>query len=94
MSETTYGKTALIAEVATSTGLTQKQVAQVINAALDTIQQKIQAGQAVTLTGFGSFKLSQRSARNGINPHTRLPMQIPAKTTAHWKPSATFLGPR
>lgn len=94
MSDSKYGKTALIAEVAKATGLTQTQVAQVINAMLATIQQKVGAGQAVTITGFGSFRLSQRSARNGINPQTRQPMQIPARQAAHWTPASTFLQPR
>jgi DNA-binding protein HU-beta len=79
-----YGKTAMIAEVAKATGLTQTQVAQVVNATLATIQQRVQNGQQVTLTGFGSFKLSQRSVRGGINPQTREPMQIPARAAAHW----------
>jgi DNA-binding protein HU-beta len=91
MSESKYGKTALIDDVTKTTGLTRKQVEQVVNATLATIQQKVQAGQAVTLTGFGSFKLSQRSARNGINPQTRQPMQIPARTTAHSTPASNFL---
>jgi DNA-binding protein HU-beta len=84
------GKTALIAEVASATGLTQKQVVQVINARLSTIQQKLQNGQSVTLTGFGSFKVSQRSARNGINPQTHQPLQIPARQAAHWTPANGF----
>jgi nucleoid DNA-binding protein len=91
MSDSRYGKTALIAEVAKATGLTQTQVAQVVNATLATIQHHVQSGQQVTLTNFGSFKLSQRSARNGINPQTRAPMQIPARQAAHWTPASTFL---
>ena len=91
MSESKYGKTALIDEVTTTTGLTRKQVEQVVNATLATIQHKVQTGQQVTLTGFGSFKLSQRSARNGINPQTRQPLQIPARAAAHWTPASTFL---
>jgi DNA-binding protein HU-beta len=93
MNDSRYGKTALIAEVAKATGLTQAQVAQVVNATLATIQHHVQNGQQVTLVGFGSFRLSQRSARNGINPQTREPMQIPARAAAHWTPASTFLQP-
>ena len=73
MSESRYGKTVLIDEVTKATGLTRKQVEQVVNVTLATIQGHVQNGQQVTLTGFGSFKLSQRSARKGINPQTRQP---------------------
>jgi nucleoid DNA-binding protein len=68
MSDTKYGKIALINDVVSATGLTRKQVDKVGNATLATIQQKVQKGQAVTLVGFGSFKVSQRQARSGINP--------------------------
>ena len=91
MSESRYGKTALIGDVTKTTGLTRKQVEQVVNATLATIQQKVQAGQSVTITGFGSFRLSQRSARRGTNPQTKQPMEIPARTSAHFSPSSTFL---
>ena len=91
MSESKYGKTALIAEVASTTGLTQKQVAQVINATLSTIQQKVQNGQSVTLIGFGSFRATQRAARNGVNPQTKKPLQIPARVAAHWTPANGFM---
>jgi DNA-binding protein HU-beta len=91
MSEIKYGKTALIDDVTTATGMRRKAVAQVVNATLATIQQRLQDGQPVTLTGFGSFKLSQRQPRNGVNPHTRLPIRIPAHTSARWKPSAGFM---
>ena len=91
MSESKYGKTALIDDVTKTTDLTRKQVEQVVNATLTTIQQRVQNGQSVTITGFGSFKLSQRSARKGTNPQTRQPMEIPARRAAHWTPASTFL---
>ena len=93
MSNSRYGKTALIDEVASNlTGVTRTQVEQVINATLATIQQHLQAGQAVTITGFGTFQTSQRSARMGTNPQTRQKIQIPARTSARWTPSKGFLG--
>jgi DNA-binding protein HU-beta len=91
MSDTRYGKTALIDDVTKATGLTRKQVEQVVNATLATIQRQVQSGQNVTLTGFGSFKLSQRSARRGTNPQTKQPMEIPARVAAHFTPASTFL---
>jgi len=90
-SESKYGKTALINEVASTTGLTQKQVALAINATLATIQRKVQNGESVTLTGFGTFRATQRSARTGVNPQTKKPLQIPARVAAHWSPANGFM---
>ncbi len=36
-------------------------------------------GQAVTLVGFGTFKVSKRKARVGRNPQTGREIKIPAK---------------
>jgi len=91
MSDTKYGKLALIGDVIGTTGLTRAQVTAVVNATLDTIQRQVQAGQSVTLPGFGTFRTSERLARKGINPQTRQPMQIPARTAAIWKPSNGFM---
>ena len=90
MSDTTYGKTALIGDVMTATGLTRAQVSAVINATLTTIQQNVQAGQAVTIPGFGSFQQAARIARPGINPQTRAKITIPASVGVRFSPSSSF----
>jgi DNA-binding protein HU-beta len=92
-SRSTYGKPALVRDVATTTGLTQKQVEAVITAALDTVQQKVQGGQSVTLSGFGTFSIKERAERAGVNPQTGQRITIAPGQRAHWKPSATFLKP-
>ncbi len=93
MNDGKYGKTALIDDVTANTqGLTRKQVETIVNATLETIQKKLQLGQSVTITGFGTFQTSQRQARMGTNPQTKQKIQIPARTSARWTPSANFLG--
>lgn len=89
--EGTYGKTRLVDDVMTATGLTRRQVEQVLTATLDTIAGRLRSGQRVTLTGFGTFSMRQRSARSGVNPQTRQAIEIPAGQRAHWKPAATLL---
>jgi DNA-binding protein HU-beta len=71
-------KTDFIVRVAEQTGVSKKTARQVIEAALDTIAQKLAAGEKVVLTGFGTFELRQRQERRGVNPQTREPMIIPA----------------
>ena len=75
----TYGKTSLIDDITANTqGYTRKAVAEILDAALDTIRTKVAAGQNVTLTGFGTFRQTQRSARTGTNIRTGQKIQIPA----------------
>jgi DNA-binding protein HU-beta len=38
--------------------------------------------------GFGTFSIAGRPARNGFNPHTRLPMKIPAMKTVRFRAGA------
>ena len=43
-------------------------------------------GDAVSITGFGSFKVVQRKARKGRNPRTGKEMMLPASKTAKFTP--------
>ena len=43
------------------------------------------AGDKVTLVGFGTFAVSKRAARTGINPSTKKPIKIAAKKVAKFK---------
>ena len=45
-------------------------------------------GNKVSLVGFGTFSVSERSARTGINPSTKATITIPAKTVAKFKAGA------
>ena len=42
----------------------------------------LQKGYAVSISGFGSFKVIKRKARKGRNPRTGKEIQIPASKTA------------
>ena len=73
-------KDALVDSIATKTDLSKKAVEGVIEGVLEMITEEIRKGNKVTLTGFGTFKVSQRAAREGINPQTKAKIQIPAMT--------------
>ena len=45
----------------------------------------LKAGDTVSLTGFGSFSVSSRKQRTGLNPKTREPMTIKAAQAAKFK---------
>lgn len=50
-----------------------------------TLQQK---DGKISLVGFGTFSVAERAARQGINPATKQPISIEAKTVAKFKPGA------
>ena len=73
-----FNKDALIGAVSMKTELSKKDVEAVLDATMEQITSQLQQDNKVTLTGFGTFKLSHRAAREGINPQTKEKIQIPA----------------
>ncbi|MCL2063515.1 MAG: HU family DNA-binding protein [Candidatus Cloacimonetes bacterium] len=68
----------IIAYVAEKAGMTKKQAGIVLSATLDGIAEALKAGEKISFIGFGTFAVSQRKARIGINPQTKEKIQIPA----------------
>ena len=86
-----YGKTSLIDDITANTqGYSRRQVAEIVDSALDTIARKVASGQNVTLTGFGTFRRSQRAARQGTNIRTGQKIQIPAQNSVRFTPGSEF----
>ncbi len=58
----------LVAAIAEKSGLTKKDATDALAAFLETVTETLQSGDQVTITGFGTFKVSHRKARTGVNP--------------------------
>ena len=72
-------KADLVNLVAARTELTKTDVAQVVDALIDTIIDSVCDGTKVSILGFGSFEPRDRSARQGLNPKTGERIAIEAK---------------
>ena len=83
-------KTDFIKAVADKSGTTQKASADIVNAALAVISEALARGEKVTLTGFGTFEVRERQARQGVNPQTRAKISIPASKTPGFSASSTL----
>jgi DNA-binding protein HU-beta len=83
-------KTDFIKAVADKTGATQKATGETVNAALQVITEALARGEKVTLTGFGTFEVRERQAREGVNPQTRAKIQIAASKTPGFTASSTL----
>jgi DNA-binding protein HU-beta len=83
-------KTELIDRVADKANLTKSQTQAALTALLETITQVLTDGDKVTLIGFGTFEAKDRSAREGRNPKTGEPVQIPAATVPTFSAGKAF----
>jgi DNA-binding protein HU-beta len=81
-------KDEFVRKVASETGMSQHDARRAIQAILDTIRETLEEGGEVSLTGFGKFGVSQRGARQGVNPQTRERIQIPASKAPRFTPGS------
>ena len=77
-------KAELIDEVAKVTS-TKKEAGLAVDATIAAIQKALKKGNAVTLVGFGTFRVSKRKARTGRNPQTGKAIKIAAKKVPVFK---------
>lgn len=74
-------KVALVEAVVKAAGFEKKkQAADAVEAVFDTITKTLGRGEEVAIAGFGTFRVSKRAARMGINPRTGEKIQIAAST--------------
>jgi nucleoid DNA-binding protein len=59
----------------------------VLDEALAEIRRTVDGGETVALRGFGTFRISERSARKGRNPQTGEEIDIPASRSLAFKAS-------
>ena len=81
-------KSELIEKIAANAGLTKADSKKALDATLAAIKDALAADEKVALVGFGTFAVSERPAREGINPATKEKIQIAAKKVAKLKAGA------
>ena len=78
-------KSELIKAIATKAGLPQKQAADALTAFQTVILEALKAGENVQVTGFGTFEVRTRAARQSRNPRTGEAVEIPEKKVPAFK---------
>ena len=71
-------KADLVDTLAEEIGLNKSQAKDALEAVLSTITSHLEKEDKVQLTGFGTFEVRERSAREGVKPGTSEKIQIPA----------------
>ena len=79
-------KSELVQEVTQSMN-GSKRANEVVDKILNSISESLKKGDPVYLKGFGSFKVTTRQARQGINPRTGETIRIDAKKVVKFLPS-------
>ena len=74
--------------MAAAAGLSKVDSKKALDAALDAISEALRSGDKVALLGFGTFSVSERPARMGVNPATGDKIEIAAKKVIKFKPGA------
>ncbi|MBN2667844.1 MAG: HU family DNA-binding protein [Bacteroidales bacterium] len=78
-------KAQLIDAMASEANLTKADAKKALDAFINSTTGALKKGDRVALVGFGSFSVSNRSARTGRNPKTGTEMKIPAKKVVKFK---------
>ncbi len=80
-------KAELVEKIYAKAGLPTKTMAEsALDAVVASVREALVAGDSVTFTGFGTFKVSERAARKGRNPRTGAEIEIPASKVAKFTP--------
>lgn len=80
-------KTDLVNAIAAA-GVSKADSKKALDSVLDAISGALKEGDKVAILGFGTFAVSERPARTGINPATKEKIQIEAKKVIKFKPGA------
>ena len=78
-------KSEMIEALANETGLTKADAEKMFNATFNLVKDELVKGNKVSIAGFGTFKITERAARDGRNPQTGETIHIAASTGVNFK---------
>lgn len=81
-------KAQLIDAIAEKAELSKADAKKALDAFVESVTETLKGGDRLGLVGFGSFSVSERGERTGINPRTKESITIPAKKVVKFKAGA------
>ncbi len=75
----------LVERIAETANISKSVAEKALNGFLQAVTEALEAGEKVTLVGFGTFYVVERKARTGRNPSTGKKIEIPAKKVPKFK---------
>ena len=83
-------KKELVKAMAEKLEITQKAAGEQLDAILEIITEELVNGGEVKISGFGTFSVAERAAREGRNPATGETIQIAASKAPKFKAATAF----
>jgi len=80
----------LIEVLAFASGHSKASAERALGAFLTGIRDGLRNGGSATISGFGTFVVAKRAARNGTNPRTGRGIQIPSARVPRFRPSRSL----
>jgi len=80
-------KADIVETVYEKVGLSKRESARIVDMIFDIIKGKLENGENVKISGFGSFTVRDKNARRGRNPQTGEEITISARRVLSFKPS-------
>lgn len=68
-------------------GFSKKEASEIVEAVFAIIKDKLRSGEKVKISGFGTFAVNRKRARQGRNPQTGVPITIDSRSVLAFKPS-------
>ena len=87
----TMVKADIVDKVYEKVGFTRKEALEAVELIFDEIKSVLGEGESVRISGFASFNLRDKKARNARNPKTGEPIVIKARKVLTFKPSKLLL---
>ncbi len=78
-------KSDLVEAVASSADMTKAAAARAVDSMLEAVTTALKKGEQVAVSGFGTFEVRERAARQGRNPQTGETIQIKASKVPAFK---------
>jgi DNA-binding protein HU-beta len=83
-------KVELVGKIASEGGITKSQAEKALDGFVSAVSDALATGDKITLVGFGTFSVGERSQREGRNPRTGEKITIPASKVVKFKAGKTL----
>ncbi len=83
-------KADLVAIMAKTGGGSKTSAEKAVSAMVSGIVESLRRGRRVTISGFGTFVVTKRAARNGRDPRTGKEITIPSARVPRFRPSRSL----
>ncbi len=75
-------------------GISNREAARLVEVIFETIKKRLETGEKVQITGFGTFVIRQKRERRGRNPQTGEEMVIRPRRSVVFRASKLFGSPQ